>query len=258
MADSDPVALVTDGTGPLTVDGTVTANQGTAAALAGAWSVEITDGTNVLGTSAHPVRTDPTGTTTQPVSGTVTANIGTSGSLALDATLTGGTQKTKIVDSAGTNLATVSAGGALKVDGSAVTQPVSGTVTSNQGTAAALSGGWPVKITDGTNVLGTSSNPVIVDPARPSTGTHSTVAASTSAVTILAANSARKGATIYNRSNRDLAIILATTTPTSSVFDTLVQNNGYYELPFGYTGIVKGIWINGSSPSNDAQVNELT
>jgi hypothetical protein len=62
---------------------------------------------------------------TQPVSGTVTANIGTSGSLALDATLTGGTQKSKLVDSAGTNVATVSAGGALKVDASATTQPVS-------------------------------------------------------------------------------------------------------------------------------------
>ena len=62
-----------------------------------------------------------------PISGTVTANIGTSGSLALDATLTGGTQKTKLVDSAGTNLATISAAGAVKVDGSAVTQPVSGT-----------------------------------------------------------------------------------------------------------------------------------
>jgi hypothetical protein len=46
---------------------------------------------------------------------------------ALDATLTGGTQKTKIVDSGGTNAASVSAGGAVKVDGSAVTQPVSGT-----------------------------------------------------------------------------------------------------------------------------------
>lgn len=80
------------------------------------------------GTSTNPLRTDPTGTTVQPVSGTVTANIGTS-SLALDATLTGGTQKTKLVDSGGSNVATVSAAGALKVDGSAVTQPVSGTVT---------------------------------------------------------------------------------------------------------------------------------
>lgn len=52
--------------------GTVTANQGTAAALAGAWPVEVTDGTNILGTSTHPLRIDPTGTTTQPVSGTVT------------------------------------------------------------------------------------------------------------------------------------------------------------------------------------------
>ena len=47
-----------------------TVDQGTAAALSGAWPVEITDGTNVLGTSAHPIRIDPTGTTTQPVSGT--------------------------------------------------------------------------------------------------------------------------------------------------------------------------------------------
>jgi len=52
----------------LTSADVVTAVQGTAAALASAWPVEITDGTNVLGTSAHPVRVDPTGTTTQPVS----------------------------------------------------------------------------------------------------------------------------------------------------------------------------------------------
>jgi len=58
---------------------------------------------------------------------TVTANIGTTNGLALDATLTSGSQKTKLVDSGGTNLATISAGGALKTDGSAVTQPVSGT-----------------------------------------------------------------------------------------------------------------------------------
>jgi hypothetical protein len=84
---------------------------------------------------------------TQPVSGTVTANIGTTNGLALDATLTGGTQKTKLVDTGGTNVASISVGGALKVDGSAVTQPVSGTfwqttqpvsgtVTANAGTGS--------------------------------------------------------------------------------------------------------------------------
>jgi hypothetical protein len=48
------------------------------------------------GTSSDPLRIDPTGTTTQPVSGTVTANIGTTNGLALDATLTGGSQKSVV------------------------------------------------------------------------------------------------------------------------------------------------------------------
>lgn len=45
--------------------------------------------------------------TTQPVSGTVTANVGTTNGLALDATLTGGTQQSKITD--GTHIANVKA-----------------------------------------------------------------------------------------------------------------------------------------------------
>lgn len=52
--------------------------------------VEQTDGTNVIGTLAHPTRVDPTGTTTQPISGTVTANAGTNMSTASLALETGG------------------------------------------------------------------------------------------------------------------------------------------------------------------------
>jgi hypothetical protein len=78
----------------------------------------------------------------------------------------------------------VTAGNALKVDGSATTQPVSGTitanagsgtftvggtVTSNQGTPAATANRWPVQITDGTN-LGTvkpaSTSPALADTAQ--------------------------------------------------------------------------------------------
>jgi hypothetical protein len=67
-----------------------------------------------------------------PVSGAVTANIGTTGGLALDATLANqataanqlnGSQKTRITD--GVDDANVTAAGALQVDGSAVTQPIS-------------------------------------------------------------------------------------------------------------------------------------
>jgi hypothetical protein len=53
------------------------------ASQSGTWQQEITDGTNVLGTPANPLRTDPTGTTTQPVSGTV--------HVATSAPITGGT-----------------------------------------------------------------------------------------------------------------------------------------------------------------------
>jgi hypothetical protein len=79
----------------------------------------------------------------QTVNGTVTANQG------------GAPWTANIVQ--GGNTAAVSAASALKVDGSAVTQPVSGTVTAtgtvtgNQGTANTIANAWPVKVTDGTN-----------------------------------------------------------------------------------------------------------
>ncbi len=62
----------------------------------------------------------------------------------------------KIVDAAGTNQLAVTAANAAKVDGSAVTQPISGTVTANQGAppwdmegdtaAAATDAGKPLKV----------------------------------------------------------------------------------------------------------------
>src|SRR3990167_3736656 len=48
----------------------------------------------------------------------------------------------------GTDTAGVTASGALQTDSSGTTQPVSGTVTANQGTAG--SGAWPVKISQTT------------------------------------------------------------------------------------------------------------
>jgi len=86
---------------PISVNGTVTANQGTAAAAAGSWPVEVTDGTNVLGTAAHPLRIDPTGTTTQPVSGTITANPPTSNTSSItQVVLTANTNATLLASNA--------------------------------------------------------------------------------------------------------------------------------------------------------------
>jgi len=95
-----------------------------------------TGGSVAGGTATNPVRTDPTGTTAQPVSGTVAAT-------------QSGTWTVQPGNTANTT--------AWKVDGSAVTQPVSGTVTSNIGTTNGLA-------------LDTSINGVIVSQASTTSG----------------------------------------------------------------------------------------
>jgi hypothetical protein len=113
-----------------------TATQGTPNTLANAWPVEMTDGTNVLGTSAHPVRVDPTGTTTQPVSGTVTANQGTSPWVVslTSTTITGTvavTQSTSPWIVAGGGTAGTPATGVVTIQGisGGTAVPISGSVT---------------------------------------------------------------------------------------------------------------------------------
>jgi hypothetical protein len=93
--------------------GAATAAKQPALGVAGTPSTDVLSVQGTAGMTA--VKTDGSGVT-QPVSGTVTSNVGTTGGLALDATLTGGTQKTKIVDAGGTNVATVDATGDVQVD----------------------------------------------------------------------------------------------------------------------------------------------
>jgi len=101
MANSTPVVISSDQstitiTGAVTVTGTVTSNQGTPAALANAWPIKISDGSNYAPlTNAAPVGNEQglvvrnipsgtqviSGTVTATVSGTVTANQGTPASL---------------------------------------------------------------------------------------------------------------------------------------------------------------------------------
>lgn len=139
-------------------------------------------------TTAGAIRIDGSGVT-QPVSGTVTSNIGTTNGLALDASVNGillsqgsttSGQKGPLIQGAVTTSAptyttgqtdplSLTTAGALRIDGSATTQPVSGTVTSNQGTANSLANAWSIKITDTTNgpaaVKAASTAAVATDPA---------------------------------------------------------------------------------------------
>lgn len=160
---------------------------------------------------------------------------------------------------------------------------VSGTVTANQGTAAALAGMWPVQITDGTNTLptgdiasraiyervtdgtntsavkassisATAADPALaVTPRQASSATLSNVAGSASSVTLLAANTARLGATVHNDSVSTLFVKFGSVASATS-FTVRMVSQAYYEVPFGYTGIITGIW---SVATGSARVTEL-
>lgn len=109
----------------------------------GTWSVRAQDGSgNALASStttpagteqALIVRNIPSGT--QTISGTVTANAGT-GTFTVSGTTFDGVLKDGVGDTTEANVTS----GRLHVDGSGVTQPVSGTVTANAGTGTFFDG----------------------------------------------------------------------------------------------------------------------
>jgi len=89
------------------------------------------------------------------------------------------------------------------------------------------------------------------------TATHSTVGDAAASTTILAANSARRGASIINTSSAILYLDMSggTATATTRHHVQLVQG-AYFEVPFGYTGLITGIWA--SDAGGSANVVEYT
>lgn len=80
-------------------------------------------------------------------------------------------------------------------------------------------------------------------PATSNLSAHSTVASAAVSTTILAANSKRKGATIFNTDANALCLDLTGGTATTTTrFHARLAQNTYYEVPFGYTGLITGIW----------------
>lgn len=94
----------------------------------------------------------------------------------------------------------------------------------------------------------------------PTTGTQSNVNDGAASVTILAANTGRKGACFYNDSTVLLYLLLGAGTASATVYSVQLNPGGFYELPLmiggAYTGIVKGIWS--SDASGAVRVTEFT
>jgi hypothetical protein len=87
------------------------------------------------------------------------------------------------------------------------------------------------------------------------TGTTSAVADSATSVTVLAANTQRLGAVVVNDSDQIL-YLKAGATATTSDYTYKVLPGGTVEIPFGYSGVLDGIWAANSTGS--ARVTEFT
>lgn len=86
------------------------------------------------------------------------------------------------------------------------------------------------------------------------TATKTNVASSATSVTILASSTSRLGATIYNDSTATLYLNLGSTASATD-FTVKLNQDDYYEAPFGYTNIIYGIW---DSATGYARVTEFT
>lgn len=101
-----------------------------------------------------------------------------------------------------------------------------------------------------------SGNPSAGSAAASSTAAKTTVAASATPVTLLAANAARQGAVITNRSTAILYFLLGAGTVSSTNYTGLLNNGDSFVLNRGdFTGLITGLW---AAATGDAQVTETS
>jgi len=88
-----------------------------------------------------------------------------------------------------------------------------------------------------------------------SANARTSVAGAAADTLILAANASRLGATVYNDSAATLYLSLGTAAASLTDFTVKMVTDAYYEVPFGYTGQIRGIW---ASAVGSARVGEIT
>lgn len=85
-------------------------------------------------------------------------------------------------------------------------------------------------------------------------GVLTSVASSASSVTLLpATEGGRRGASVYNESTAILYLACGDWPASSTAYTCQVGANAYYEVPYGYSGPIKGIW---ASANGSARITE--
>ncbi len=132
--------------------------------------------------------------------------------------------------------------------------PVSGTVTATGPLTDAQLRATPVPVSG--TVTSTPSGTQSTKEVRASSPAQSTVNDSASSVALLSSNANRLGATIANDSSAALYVKLGATASLTS-YTAKVLPGGYYEVPYGFTGAIDGIWA--TDPGDGAaRITELT
>lgn len=129
------------------------------------------------------------------------------------------------------------------------TQPVSGPLTDVQLRAVAVPVSGPLTDTQ----LRAAVVPVV---AKCSTGTNTSVVANIASTLLLASNANRRGASfMLDTGASALYLLLGATVASLTNYSLLIAAGGYYEVPFGYTGEIRGIF---AGATGSVRVTELT
>jgi hypothetical protein len=139
----------------------------------------------------------------------------------------------------------------LQVGGGAIATPTAVAVGGNDAGTYRNNSTKSANVAPNSTEYGQVVRPV---PLTTSTTTVAQVASSATVVTLLAANTARMGATIFNQSTSVCYVKLGSGASATS-YTVRMSANAYYEVPFGYTGIITGIW---AAVNGNAYVTELT
>jgi hypothetical protein len=126
--------------------------------------------------------------------------------------------------------------------------------TDGTNTAAVKAASTAAVATDPAMVVAVSPTTPVITVQQTATAGTTQPASSITSVTILGTNSGRKGACIYNDSTSAVYVLFGATA-SATVFTVKLAAGAYYEVPFGYTGIITGIWV---TANGNARVTEIT
>lgn len=233
------------------ISGTVSATNpsvGTSGAASPASSTQIggTDGTNLQ--TFHTFDLD-TGAGSEFNQGVSIRLPGAGGSVA------GGTSGNPIrTDPTGSTTQPISAAALPLPTGAAAEATLAGVLTTSAFQARINTQGQKAMAASTPVVVASDQSPIPTTTATSTTATRSDVAGNAASTTLLASNAARKGATIFNDSTALLYVKFGTTASATD-FTVKMFPGDYYEVPFGYSGRIDGIW---ASAAGNARMTELT